>query len=235
MLEKMRLQKYMSQAWICSRWKAEDYISRWLVNVNWEVAKIWQSICPQQDEVKLLDKAIVEQKNLVYYKLNKPRWIITTCAEFWDKNILDIVDIKERVFPIWRLDKETTGLILLTNDGRLTNFLIHPRYEHQKEYHVEVFWPIEDEALEDMRNGLLILWKDTKKAEVTRLSSGRFSIILKEWRNRQIRRMVEKIWSKVKKLKRVRIENIQLWKMKEGDYRHLSKGEKKELFERIWL
>ena len=231
MSEKMKLQKYMWQAWICSRRKAENYIKGWLVKVNWEIAHIGQVIDTNIDKVEMLEKVIEDQKNLVYYKINKPRGIVTTCAEYWDKNIIDIVDIKERVFPIWRLDKETTWLILLTNDGRLTNYLIHPRYEHEKEYVVETFWAIGDSALDEMRNWLYILDSQTKPAEISRLSAWKFSIILKEWKNRQIRRMVEKVWSRVKKLKRIRIENIFLWKLNYWEYKALSKKELEKLFE----
>ena len=131
-MEEMRLQKYMSQAWICSRRKAEDYIERGLVKVNDEVATIWMKVEAWIDRVELEGQAVEEQKNQVYYKINKPRGIITTCAEHGDQNIIDIVDIKERVFPIGRLDKESDGLILLTNDGRITNYLIQPSYEHEK-------------------------------------------------------------------------------------------------------
>lgn len=234
-MEKVRIQKYMSQAWICSRRKAEDYIERWLVKVNGQVAKIGESINPDSDTVELLDKAIEEQKNLVYYKLNKPRWIETTCAQHNEKNIVDIMDIKERVFPIWRLDKETTWLILMTNDWRLANFLMHPRYEHSKEYVVETFGSIDDDQLNSMRDWLLILWRMTNEAAISRISSWTFSIILTEWRNRQIRRMVEKVWSRVKKLKRIRIENIHLWKLDFWEYKHLTKGELTELFEKLWI
>lgn len=235
MTEKMRLQKYMWQAGICSRRKAEEYIEKGLVKVNGEVAQIGQSINPDIDKIEMLDKVIEDQKNLVYYKVNKPRGIVTTCAEYGDKNIIDIVDIKERVFPIWRLDKETTWLILLTNDGRLTNYLIHPRYEHEKEYIVETFWAIDDESLDKMRDWLYILNSQTKPAEINRIAAGKFSIILKEGKNRQIRRMVEKVNSRVKKLKRIRIENIELWKLDYGQYRHLSKTELTELFSRLDL
>ena len=234
-MEKIRIQKYMSQAWICSRRKAEDYISRWLVKVNGQIAKIGESINPELDKVELLNKAIEEQKNLVYYKLNKPRWIETTCAQNNEKNIIDIMDVKERVFPIWRLDKETTWLILMTNDGRLANFLMHPRYEHSKEYIVETFGSISDEQLESMRWWLFILWSYTNEAPIKRISSWKFTITLTEGRNRQIRRMVEKVWSRVKKLKRIRIENIELWKLDFGEYKHLSKWELKWLFDKLWI
>jgi 23S rRNA pseudouridine2605 synthase/23S rRNA pseudouridine2604 synthase len=167
--------------------------------------------------------------------MNKPRWIVTTCSQNDERSILDIMNIKERIFPIWRLDKETTGLILLTNDGRLANYLMHPRYEHEKEYIVETFWSISDKQLEQMEKWVFILWSYTKKAEIKRISSWKFSIVITEWRNRQIRRMVEKVWSRVKKLKRIRIENIVLWNLKFGEYKHLSKWEIGELFERIGI
>lgn len=231
----MRLQKYMSESWICSRRKAEEFISKWLVKVNWEVATIWMSIIKWQDTVELHDKAVKEQKEFVYYKINKPRWIETTCAQNWKDSIIDIIKINKRVFPIWRLDKETTGLILLTNDGRLTNYLIHPRYEHEKEYVVEVFWKIDDESLKRMSRWLLILWSYTKKAKVERLAAWKFSITLKEWKNRQIRRMCEEVWYWIKKLKRIRIENINVWDLEQWDYCELSYKEKTELFSRIWL
>ena len=234
MEEKIRLQKYLSQAWICSRRKAEEYIKDWLIKVNGEVAQIWQSINPKVDKVELLDKIIKDQKKLVYYKINKPRGIVTTCAQNDERNIIDIIDIPERVFPIWRLDKDTTGLLLLTNDWRLSNYLIHPRYNHQKEYIVETFWPISDEALEKMSRGVYILdWYKTKPCKIKRISKGKFSIVLTEWKNRQIRRMVEAVGKKVKKLKRIRIENIELGNLAFWEYKHLSKKELKELFNRL--
>jgi len=229
----MRLQKYMSQAWICSRRKAEEYIEKWLVKVNWKIAHIWQIIDNNIDKVELLDKIIQDQKKLIYYKFNKPKGIVTTCAQHDERNILDIVDIKQRVFPIWRLDKDTTGLILLTNDWRLANYLMHPRYNHDKQYVVETYWKISDEALEKMRKWLFILGSMTKKAKIERLNSSRFYIIISEWKNRQIRRMVEKVWSRVKKLKRIRIENIELWKLNIWEYKHLSNKEIDNLFDRL--
>ena len=234
-MEKMRLQKYMSQAWISSRRKAEEYIEKWLVKVNGQIAKIGKSIYPGIDEVILLDKAIEEQKNFVYYKLNKPRGIETTCAQNNEKNIIDIMDVKERIFPVWRLDKETTWLILMTNDWRLANFLMHPRYEHEKEYVVETFWSIDDNQLEEMRRGLFILWSYTKEALIKRIASWKFSIVITEWRNRQIRRMVEKVGARVKKLKRIRIKNIELWKLDYWEYKHLSKWEISKLFDKLWI
>lgn len=235
MAETMRLQKYMSQAGICSRRKAEEYIAAGEVLVNGEVAQIGQSVDPDLDKVELGNKAITEQKNFVYYKIHKPRWIETTCAQIEGQAIVDLMDVPERVFPVGRLDKESTGLILMTNDGRMTNYLTHPKYEHEKEYVVEVFGPITDRQLEAMSEGMFILGSQTKEAWVKRISSWTFSIILTEGKNRQIRRMVEKLGGKVKKLKRIRVENIELWKMPVWEYKHLSQWEKNELFERLGI
>jgi len=203
------------------------------VKVNGELAHIGQVIDPEVDKVEVLDEAVSETENFVYYKLNKPRGVVTTCVSKGETGILDIVDIKERVFPIGRLDKDTNGLILLTNDGRLSNFLMHPRYEHEKEYLVEVYGRIEDYALEQMSLGVLdILGKRVQPATVKRFSSGKFTIVLKEGKNRQIRRMVEAVGHDVKKLKRIRIENILLGSLEEGEYVQLSAKERQELLER---
>lgn len=233
-MEQMRLQKYLSQNGVCSRRKAEDYIARWLVFVNWEAATIWMKVT-WEEEVTLWTEMIEEQKKLVYYKINKPRGIVTTCASHDDRAVIDIIDVPERIFPIWRLDKETTGLLLLTNDWRLANYLMHPKYEHSKEYVVEVFWPIDDKSLDTMAWWMFILWWQTKKTTTKRIASGKFSIVLKEWKNRQIRRMVEKTGNQVKKLKRIRIENIELWNLGIWEIRHLSKNEIDNLFDLIWV
>lgn len=224
-MEKVRLQKYLSQAWICSRRKAEEYINSWEVYINWEVATIWQSIDPSIDKVTLWQKIVKDNSKLVYYKLNKPYWIVSTCKQDWESSIIDIVDIEERIFPIWRLDKNSIWLILLTNDWRLSNYLMHPRYEHEKEYVVQVFWKIENSELIQMSKWINIQWGKTKPAEIERLNSWSFSIILKEWKNRQIRRMVEAVWHRVKRLKRIRIENIELWNLKEWEYKKLNSKE----------
>ncbi|NUJ97472.1 rRNA pseudouridine synthase [Candidatus Gracilibacteria bacterium] len=221
----MRIQKYLSESGICSRRKGEELIEKGLIKINGEIAKIGQSIDPEKDIVEMNEQEIKKQEKLVYYAINKPRGVLTTCAQYGEKNVIDIVDIPERVFPIGRLDKDTTGLLLLTNDGRLANYLMHPRYEHEKEYIVETFGTISDEDLQKMASGVFILGKMTRKTEIKRIASGKFSIILKEGRNRQIRRMVESVGNKVKKLKRIRIENIALGNLDIGQYRPLTSQE----------
>lgn len=234
-MEEMRLQKYLSQAWICSRRKAEEYIDKWLVSVNWEIAQIWQKINPEIDKVELLEQAVKIQNNFVYYKLNKPRGIVTTCAQHEENAIIDIIDVPERVFPIWRLDKDTTWLILLTNDWRLANFLMHPKYNHEKQYLVSTFGPIDDKAIEDLKRPMYILWSYTKWARVERVSSWTVKITITEGKNRQIRRMIERVWYDVKTLKRIKIENIELANLAPWEYVHLSKKEKNNLFKRLWI
>lgn len=233
--EILRIQKYLSQAGICSRRKAEEYVERGLVLINGVPAQIGQSINPETDRVTINNEIVEETKRLVYYKLNKPRGIVTTCKQDGESSILDIVDIEERVFPIGRLDKETTGLILLTNDGRLSNYLMHPRYEHEKEYTVETYGRIEDADLERMARGVMVLGKITKPAVIKRLASGKFSITITEGRNRQIRRMVEAVGHDIKRLKRIRIENVLLGSLEDGEYRHLSDQEVDALFQKIGI
>lgn len=208
---RVRLQKYLSGAGVASRRKAEEFITRGLVKVNGETATLGMSVVPGVDRVEVGDEAVRETEEFVYYKINKPRGIVTTCVSRDDTGVLDIVDIPERVFPIGRLDKDTTGLLILTNDGRLSNRLMHPRYEHEKEYVVEIYGPITDAELSRMSAGVKILdGYKTKPAQIFRISSGKFSIVLTEGKNRQIRRMVEAAGHEVKKLKRVRIENVKL-------------------------
>ena len=201
--------------------------------MNGQPATIGQVINPAVDTVVYRGDLARADTPLVYYALHKPRDIVTTCRQDGEKTILDIVDIPERVFPIGRLDKDSTGLILLTNDGRLSNYLMHPRYRHEKEYVVETYGPIDDEALARMSDGLEILGKRTQKANIRRVSSGTFSIVLREGRNRQIRRMVEAVGHTVKRLRRIRIENILLGDLPEGAWRPLTGAELRMLFGRM--
>ncbi len=225
----------MSGAWICSRRKAEEYIRDGQVLVNGEIAKIWQSVNPDSDIVTLGKWAKMSQQDFVYYKYNKARGVETTCAQREGNSIIDIIDVPERVFPVWRLDKESTGLIILTNDGRMTNYLTHPSFWHEKEYVVETFGAIGDSELEEMWRWVMVLGSRTKECRIERLAAGKFSIILTEWKNRQIRRMVEEVWSKVKKLKRIRIETINIDGLMEGQIKRLSHKEKNQLFKQIGL
>lgn len=146
----LRLQKYLSECGVCSRRHAEEAIRKGEVIVNGVPAQIGQSIDPEVDKVEFAGNLVNRSETLVYYAMNKPRGIETTCAQKDGKSIIDIIDTPTRVFPIGRLDKDSSGLILLTNDGRLTHRLLHPSFEHEKEYLVTTYWKIDDLALEQM-------------------------------------------------------------------------------------
>jgi len=159
---------------------------------------------------------------------------VTSCDHPGEKIVLDLVDIPERIYPVGRLDKDSTGLLLLTNDGRLHHRLSHPSFDHEKEYEVTVVAShITDGALRRLEKGLPVMGTKTRPAKVKRLSSKRFRIILKEGRNRQIRRMVGKVGGRVIGLKRVRISNIKLSKLSEGSWRYLGEKEKEGLLETL--
>ncbi len=265
----LRLQKYLSECGVCSRRHAEEAIKNGEVIVNGTIAQIGQSIDPEKDKVEFSGKLVNRSESLVYYAMNKPRGIETTSAQRDGKSIIDIVDIKTRVFPIGRLDKDSSGLILLTNDGRVTHRLLHPSFEHEKEYLVTTYGKIDDMSLEQMSRGMRYTISEgprtsprlpvgragstpstqgkfsaqkgslvpkkfvqTQPCEIKRVSSDMFRIILKEGKNRQIRRMVEACGHQVKKLKRIRIEHILLGEMPDGAYRELKRGEREELLRR---
>lgn len=232
----MKLQKHLSQAGICSRRKAEEHILAGLVRVNGEVAHIGQVVDPDVDTIDIDGQVVKEAESSVYYAFNKPRGVVTTNRSTPDEaSILDYVNVPERVFPIGRLDKDTSGLLILTNDGRLSNYLMHPRYLHEKEYVVEVYGKVEDVALETMARGMYIPDLDyrTKRCQVRRLATGRFSIVLTEGKNRQIRRMVELLGYDVKRLKRVRVENVELGELEEGALRPLTAHERETILKCI--
>lgn len=263
----LRLQKYLSECGVCSRRHAEEAIKNGEVIVNGKVAEIGQSVDPEVDKIEFSGKLVNRSEGLVYYALNKPRWIESTNASTGWKSIIDIIDIPTRVFPIGRLDKDSSGLILLTNDGRLTHRLLHPSFEHEKEYLVTTYWKIDDLSLEQMSRWVRYTIEEGKRdktaqkggykkpansfsskapnsfkkfvqtqpCEIKRASSDTFIIVLKEGKNRQIRRMVEACGHGVKKLKRIRIEHITLWDMPEGAYRELKRGEREELLRRSAL
>ncbi len=230
----MRLQKFLSAAGFCSRRHGEELITSGGVKVNGIVVKeLGSKIDPQKDIVEVGGKRIEVQGDLICIALNKPKGYVTTCSRERGKIVLDLIDIPERIYPIGRLDKDSSGLLLLTNDGRLHNVLSHPSFDHEKEYEVVLSRPVADEALDKMASGIHLPEGRTRLAQVKRISSGQFRIVLKEGRNRQIRRMVEKVGNRVKELKRIRISNIRLGSLKEGCWRYLTEKEKKHLLKDI--
>ncbi len=222
----VRLQKYLSAAGVCSRRRGETLIREGRVTVNGAVVDgLGAKIDPDHDQVAVDGAAVVPSRKALYIVLHKPAGYVTSCRHPGKRIVLELVDLPERVFPVGRLDKDSTGLLLLTNDGRLHHRLSHPSFDHEKEYDVTVARPISDGALQRMARGLPILNTRTRPAEVTRVSEKRFRIILKEGRNRQIRRMVGRVGNEVVRLARIRFAGIPLGNLSEGAWRHLTAEE----------
>lgn len=230
----IRLQKFLASAGICSRRKGEEYIRNGRVKVNGKiVTELGTKVDPQLDRIELNGNKIELHHDLIYIALHKPRGYIASCRRHrsGEKIVLDLLDIPCRIYPIGRLDKDSAGLLLLTNDGKLHHRLLHPSFDHEKEYEVTVDRPLTDGALQKLEQGLPILGTKTRPAKIKRLSARRFRIILQEGKNRQIRRMVRKVGARVSKLKRVRVANIKIGRLPQGHWRHLTVKEKKELCE----
>jgi len=226
----MRLQKYLSAAGVCSRRKGEELIQAGRVSLNGVVVtELGTKADPDMDLVELDGKAVHIHQDRVYIALNKPMEYVTSTHHRGEPVVTDLVDIPQRVYPVGRLDKDTTGLLLLTNDGRLHHRLSHPSFDHEKEYVVSVVKPIPDGALNRMARGVPMMGSKTRPALIRRISRRRFKIILQEGKNRQIRRMVRKVGNQVTDLKRIRIANIRLGKLAEGAWRFLTKTELKRL------
>ncbi len=226
---KTRLNKHLADRGICSRRKADDLIAAGKVLVNGAVAELGMLV-DETDDIRLKGEAVAAHKpKTVYYAFHKPVGIITSVDPHARDSLLTFLKLPERVFAIGRLDVASSGLLLLTNDGRLSERITHPRYHHEKEYVVGVARPIEDAALQSMRDGMMILGSITKPAVVTRVGERTFRIILTEGRNRQIRRMCEALGHDVVDLKRVRVMNVELGELPVGGVRPLSAEEMREL------
>jgi len=226
----MRLQKFLSMAGVCSRRHGEKHITNGDVKVNGNVVtQLGTKIDPKKDRVEVKGKYIEFKQDLVYIALNKPRGYVTSCKQPGDKIVLDLLDISKRVYPVGRLDKDSTGLLLLTNDGGLHHRLSHPSFDHEKEYEVTVVNSMTDRALLNMEQGMPIKGTKTRPAETKRISTKRFRIVLKEGKNRQIRRMVGKTGNSVTRLNRIRVANIRLGRLVLGNWRYLTEKEKDTL------
>jgi len=223
----VRLQKYLSQAGYCSRRQGEKHISSGHVTVNGEtVTQLGVRVNPASDRIAVRGQTITTRSERVYIALNKPVGYISSCKHANARIVLDLIDIEERVYPVGRLDKDSQGLLLLTDDGALHQRLSHPSYDHEKEYEVTVARPISDGALRKMATGLLLNGVKTRPAKIKRTASQQFRITLQEGRNRQIRRMVSKVGGHVIRLKRIRIASLKLGNLKEGRWRFLTAAEK---------
>lgn len=225
---KMRINKIVAERCEVSRRKADEMIRDGRITANGKKLLLG-SMVDEQDEIFVDGSSTVHDKHQrVVIALHKPVGYITTTDQTKTDTVMDLVDWQDsRLFPVGRLDVESSGLILLTNDGKLANELMHPRYEHEKEYEVEVDRELQESDLLQLRHGIIIDSRKTKPAQVLRISDRRFRIMIQEGRNRQIRRMCEALHYRVLSLKRIRIASLELGNLKVGMWRLLTPKEVK--------
>ena len=229
MKKKSRINKYLSEVGFCSRREADKLILSGKVYLNGKQAILG-------DKVSMYDEVLVDNKKItplikykIYIAFNKPLGIVCTTDKKREKNnIIDYINFPHRIFPIGRLDKNSEGLIFLTNDGDIVNKILRSKNNHQKEYNVTVDKPITKRFIQEMQNGVPILDTVTKKCLLKQTGKKTFNIVLTQGLNRQIRRMCEYFGYSVKHLKRVRIMNIKL-DVSRGKYRYITKSELKEM------
>lgn len=225
----VRVNKYLSSLGICSRRDADLMVENGRVKVNGELAVNGSRVLPK-DKVTVDNKVVGGRKpRKVYIALNKPVGIVSTTDSRERDNIVDFMDYPERVFPIGRLDKDSDGLILLTNDGDIVNYLLRARYHHEKEYEVTVNKKITDEFLKAMSEPVPILGTMTEPSKISKMDDYRFRIILTQGLNRQIRRMCEYFNYDVVRLTRWRIMNVTLGNLRAGEWRYVTAKEMEQL------
>lgn len=230
----MRLNRYISSSGLCSRRKADELIEQKKVTVNGKIAQMGQVVEPN-DQVVVNGQLIKQKQNHLYIALNKPVGITCTTERHIKGNIIDFIQHQERIFPIGRLDKDSEGLILLTNDGSIVNEILREENNNEKDYIVTVHKKITPDFITGMANGVRIFnpvkkqYTTTKRCKVVKINDRMFKITLSQGLNRQIRRMCSYFDYRVVKLQRVRIENITLKGLAIGQWRYLTDNEVKKL------
>jgi 23S rRNA pseudouridine2604 synthase len=220
----VRLNKYISETGVCSRREADKWIEAGRVTLNGQRAELGHRV-GVADEVRVDGELIGVKKKQIYIALNKPIGVTCTTELDVEGNIIHFIGHTERIFPVGRLDKDSEGLILLTNDGDIVNEILRSENEHEKEYMVTVNRPITDLSLKMLASGIKIMGEMTKPCKVARIDTVSFRMILTQGLNRQIRRMCSALGYRVHKLKRVRIINIALGSLRTGEWRYLSAAE----------
>lgn len=222
--DEIRLNKYISETGFCSRREADKLIENKRVKIDGVVAETGMKV--SKSNVVTIDNKVIKNNNdLIYIALNKPVGITCTTEKAVKGNIVDFINHNKRIFPIGRLDKDSQGLIFLTNDGDIVNKILRAGNNHEKEYIVTVDKPITNSFINKMSNGVPILDTVTKKCTVKKVSTFKFNIILTQGLNRQIRRMCSYFNYNVVKLERIRIMNVKLDKLPLGKWRYLTEEE----------
>ncbi|PIC79646.1 23S rRNA pseudouridine synthase F [Sporosarcina sp. P18a] len=228
----MRINKFLSGAGIVSRRGADQWIADGRVKINGQLAELGSKV-EAGDQVEVDGKLVEQEEQLVYIALNKPVGITSTTERHIEGNVVDFVNHPLRIFHIGRLDKDSDGLLLLTNDGDIVNEILREEYGHEKEYIVTVDSPLTASFISQMENGVKILDTVTKPCTVKKLGPKTFSIILTQGLNRQIRRMCAALGYHVRRLQRVRILTIELGDLAIGEWRELTDAERKKLFKTL--
>lgn len=231
--EGIRINKFISQSGYCSRRQADRLLDEKRITIDGKIAEQGQKVMSGQ--VVCVDgKQLTKEEEQILIAFHKPKGIVCTTGHYKD-NIIDYIGYPKRIYPIGRLDKDSTGLILLTNRGEIVNSLLKASNYHEKEYEVTVNHDLTAEFLRNMRNGVPILDTVTRKCEVKATGRRSFRIVLTQGLNRQIRRMCEALGYRVVALKRVRIMNIKLQDLAEGTYRELTEEEHRKLMQDLHI
>ena len=230
--EGIRLNKYIASSGLCSRREADTLIESGKVTVNGVTAVQGTKVMPG-DEVLVNGRKVTPEDSMIYIAFNKPLGVTCTTDTRDPSNIIDYIGYEERIFPVGRLDKNSSGLILLTNDGAIVNKLLRAENGHEKEYLVTVNRPYDKSFLKTMSSGVPVLGQLTLPCKMVPTGEKTFKITLHQGLNRQIRRMCEYLGYKVTKLKRIRFMNIELGDLETGKWRYLTTKEKKELLKDI--
>lgn len=231
--EPVRLNKFLAESGVCSRREADRLIESGKVTVDGQTAAMGLKVLPIQD-IRVNGKRVSREEEMILLAVNKPVGIICTSEKKWgSNNIEDFLHYPKRIFSIGRLDKDSEGLLLMTNNGEILNKIMRAGNYHEKEYEVRVNRPVTDEFIRQMAKGVPILNTVTRPCKVEKIGEKQFRIILTQGLNRQIRRMCEALGYKVTRLVRVRIMNIRLGHLKAGTYRKLTDNEIEELYQMI--
>ena len=231
-MEEIRINKYIASSGVCSRRKAEEYILAGKVLVNGVVNTELGYKVKEEDIVVVDGKQISLEENKVYIMLNKPKGYVTTSKEqFGRPSVLDIVKVEERVYPVGRLDMDSEGLLILTNDGEFSNNVIHPTKHISKKYEVVLKENITETAIKKLESGVDIGGYVTRTAKVEKVTDKKILITIGEGKNRQVRRMIESVDNKVLNLKRIAIGGLKLDKLKSGEYIKLDEKLINKIFE----
>ncbi|MCQ2506690.1 MAG: pseudouridine synthase [Lachnospiraceae bacterium] len=232
--QEVRINKFLTDASYCSRRKADELIASGKVTIDGKVAELGAKV-KEGSEVRVNGEIIKKENNLVLIAFNKPLGITCTTDQRDPDNIIDYIKYPKRIYPIGRLDKNSEGLILLTNDGDIVNKILRASNNHEKEYEVIVNKPVTDEFIKKMSQGVYLpeLKTVTKPCKITKTGMNSFNIILTQGLNRQIRRMVDAQDYRVLSLRRIRIMHIRLGRLHVGGYRNLDLGELRQLEEEL--